>query len=69
MTLVRGSPRDEMGALVPPEVALAALAQLVSMGRLGPAQDTAPLVAFLASDDAAFITSAEFVADGGYTAV
>lgn len=61
-------PRDEKGALIPPEVALAAWAQLIPMGRLGVAQDIAPLVAFLAGDDAAFITGAEFVADGGYTA-
>lgn len=61
-------PRDAAGALIPPEVALAAWAQLIPMGRLGQAQDIAPLVAFLAGDDAAFITGAEFVADGGYTA-
>lgn len=45
-----------------------AMAQLIPMGRLGIAQDIAPIVAFLAGDDAAFITGAEFVADGGYTA-
>ena len=61
-------PRDETGAPIPPEVALAAWAQLIPMGRLGIAQDIAPLVAFLDGDDAAFITGAEFVADGGYTA-
>lgn len=61
-------PRDAAGAPISPEVALAAWAAMIPMGRLGEAQDIAPLVAFLASDAAAFITGAEFVADGGYTA-
>jgi NAD(P)-dependent dehydrogenase (short-subunit alcohol dehydrogenase family) len=62
-------PRDAAGALIPPDVALAAWAKLIPVGRLGDARDIAPLVAFLASDAAAFITGAEFIADGGYTAV
>lgn len=59
---------DADGAPIPPEVALAAWANLIPMGRLGQAGDIAPLVAFLASDAAGFVTGAEFVADGGYTA-
>lgn len=62
------APRDAAGAPIPPDVALAAWASMIPMGRLGQAQDVAPLVAFLAGDDVAFITGAEFVADGGYTA-
>jgi len=62
-------PRDAFGELIPPEVALAAWAQLIPMGRLGETRDIAPLVAFLASDAAGFITGSEFTADGGYTAV
>ncbi|MCE7795410.1 SDR family oxidoreductase [Sphingobium sufflavum] len=61
-------PRDADGAIIPPDVALAAWAKLIPMGRLGEARDIAPLVAFLASDAAAFITGSEFIADGGYTA-
>jgi NAD(P)-dependent dehydrogenase (short-subunit alcohol dehydrogenase family) len=61
-------PRDEQGTLIPPDVALAAWAKLIPMGRLGMAHEIAPLVTFLASDAAAFVTGAEFVADGGYTA-
>jgi NAD(P)-dependent dehydrogenase (short-subunit alcohol dehydrogenase family) len=60
-------PKDQNGQLVPSEVALAAWASLIPMGRLGQSGDIAPLIAFLASDEAAFITGAEFVADGGYT--
>lgn len=60
-------PKGPDGAPIPPDVALAAWAAMIPMGRLGQAQDIAPLIAFLASDNAAFITGAEFVADGGYT--
>lgn len=37
----------------------------VPIGRLGEPEDIAALFAFLSSDDAAFITGATFVADGG----
>jgi 3(or 17)beta-hydroxysteroid dehydrogenase len=38
------------------------------IGRLGKPQDVADAVAFLASDDAAFMTGADLVVDGGATA-
>lgn len=44
------------------------LVALHPLGRLGSAQDVAMAIAFLASDDAAFITGTALVVDGGYTA-
>lgn len=38
------------------------------IGRLGEADEVASLVAFLASDEAGFITGAGYLIDGGYTA-
>ena len=61
-------PRDADGNLLSPEEALAPWVKLIPMGRIGTADDIAPVIAFLASDMAKFITGAELVADGGYTA-
>ena len=40
----------------------------VPMGRMGTAWDVANAALFLASDEAAYITGAELVVDGGLTA-
>ena len=42
--------------------------RVVPLGRYGQPVDVANAVLFLASDEAAYITGAEIVVDGGYTA-
>jgi len=44
---------------------LEALLAHIPLGRLGTPEDVAGMVAFLASDDAAYVTGATFVVDGG----
>jgi NAD(P)-dependent dehydrogenase (short-subunit alcohol dehydrogenase family) len=43
--------------------------QIVPMGREGSPEEVAKVVLFLASDDASYVTGAEFVVDGGLNAV
>jgi len=62
-------PRDAEGKPIPPEQLLAAWLRLVPIGRLGTVSDVAPVIAFLCSDAAQYITGAEIVVDGGYTAI
>ena len=65
------------GALeAPPDVELLAdpaarerrLASQIPLGRLGAFDEIAPMIAFLASDDARYATGGVFVVDGGLTA-
>lgn len=56
------------GASGQPDAARKALAALHPVGRLGRSEEVASVIAFLASDDASFMTGAEVVVDGGYTA-
>lgn len=62
-------PRDADGNLIPIEVIMGNFLKMIPMGRFGAVTDIAPVIAFLASDAASYITGAELVIDGGYTAI
>lgn len=51
-----------------PEKMLEALKAMIPLGRLGTPEEFAAMAVYLASDDARFVTGAEFVFDGGFTA-
>ena len=51
-----------------PEKMLEGMKAMVPLGRLGTPEELAAMAVYLASDEAGFVTGAEFVFDGGYTA-
>jgi NAD(P)-dependent dehydrogenase (short-subunit alcohol dehydrogenase family) len=50
-----------------PDAAKAALSGTIALGRLGTPDDIAACVAFLACDDASYITGQVIAVDGGMT--
>jgi glucose 1-dehydrogenase len=54
-------------ALVQDKPRLEALLRQIPLGRLGRPEDVAAVVAFLASDDAAYVTGSTYFVDGGLT--
>ena len=60
---------DQMVAAVKePEKMRRALEQMIPLGRLGTPEELAAMAVYLASDEARFVTGAEFAFDGGFTA-
>lgn len=57
-----------VGCQADPAATTAAIAALHPLGRIGEPDDIAYGVVYLASDEAKFVTGAELVIDGGYTA-
>ena len=44
------------------------LTKLIPLGRFGKDREIASLIAYLATEDAGFVTGASLTVDGGYTA-
>jgi acetoacetyl-CoA reductase len=64
-TVSPGYLRTSMTQAVPPEIMQQKILPQIPLGRLGEPAEVAALVAYLASDDAAFVTGANIAINGG----
>ena len=64
-TVSPGYLRTKMVSQVPPEVMASKILPQIPMGRLGEPREVAGLVAYLASEEAAFVTGANIAINGG----
>jgi meso-butanediol dehydrogenase/(S,S)-butanediol dehydrogenase/diacetyl reductase len=55
--------------LLAPDHPMRGISRAIPLGRLGTAQDVIPAAVFLCSDEAAYITGANLVVDGGWSVV
>jgi len=62
---IRTAIHDQSLNVSNPEPALQVLNSMSPLGRMGTSEEVAALVAFLASDEASFITAGEYLIDGG----
>lgn len=58
--------QTELSGATPPEELGRVVETMIPLGRIGTPEDVAPAVAFLASDDAAYITGQTLNVDGGF---
>ncbi|MDA0220457.1 MAG: glucose 1-dehydrogenase [Proteobacteria bacterium] len=66
--MLTGMLRDFLDSLNDREGEHARIAAMHPLGRLGDADDIAQMVLYLASDESRFVTGAEMIVDGGFTA-
>lgn len=57
------------GDLLAPDHPMRSIARAIPLGRIGAPEDVARCALFLASDEAAYVTGANLVVDGGWSAV